>query len=72
MNARSHTTIPAAEIVAVRGKFIRIHCPYCHGFHEHEVQVPGRTERRSPGCGMERSEADRLAGYTFTTPRRDT
>ncbi|MEW1982598.1 hypothetical protein [Pseudarthrobacter oxydans] len=63
---------PAATIVQIRGKYIKIRCPYCDGFHEHEKGAvpitPGAVFHRAPGCGLTRTGAERLTGYTITIP----
>lgn len=65
------TDAPAAEVVHVHGKRVSVLCPYCGDQHEHTVESLGRPERRAPGCGLTRSTAQRVAGYTFTTSRKD-
>lgn len=63
---------PEAATVQVRGKFAKIRCPYCRGIHEHKPIaapfLPGSTHHRAPGCGLIRTGAERLTGYTFTIP----
>ena len=61
---------PDAEVVSIRGQQVTVLCPYCGQQHTHSVRTAelGQTEHRSPGCGLYRSTADRLAGYVFTTP----
>lgn len=65
-------TVPTAAVLQVRGKYIKIRCPYCKGTHQHEsgpvADNPGTTCHRAPGCGLTRTEAERAAGYTFTIP----
>ena len=62
---------PAAELLSIQGQRVRVRCPYCSAVHEHKVRTAelGQTEHRAPGCGLYRSGADRLAGYTFTTTK---
>lgn len=66
------SAIPAAEVLAVRGRFVDIRCPYCGRPHTHGIERLGRTEHRSPGCGIGLPGHARLIGYRFTTERRDT
>jgi hypothetical protein len=63
---------PIATFIEVRGKYAKIRCPYCAGIHEHNTMAvpfrPGTTHRRAPGCGLARTGAERVTGYTFTVP----
>lgn len=65
-------TTPTATVLVIRGKYIKIRCPYCGGTHEHENGAvpnnPGTTFHRAPGCGLTRTGAERATGYTFTIP----
>lgn len=60
-------SVPVADVIAIFGRTVVVHCPYCREQHEHTVTALGRTERHAPGCGILRSAADRATGYRFTT-----
>ncbi|WP_258802776.1 hypothetical protein [Pseudarthrobacter sp. NS4] len=65
-------TTPTAGVLQVNGKYIKVRCPYCNGVHRHENGAvpsnPGTTFHRAPGCGLQRTGDERIAGYTFTIP----
>jgi ribosomal protein S27E len=63
------TPTPVADVLATRGRFVDIRCPYCGNQHTHGIERTGRTEHRAPGCGINLSERARATGYTFTTER---
>lgn len=61
--------IPIAEVVTLTSTQAVVKCPYCGRHHAHTLQPntrPGR-EHRAPGCGLERTPAQRATGYQFTT-----
>ena len=66
-------TAPTAELLSIRGQRVRIRCPYCSAVHEHRINTSelGQTEYRAPGCGLNRSAAERLTGYRFTTTKEN-
>lgn len=59
--------VPTAEVTRQCGRAVTVRCPYCGHEHTHTVLRSGQSERFAPGCGMFRSNAQRVAGYTFTT-----
>jgi len=55
-----------AQVITANTRHALVQCPYCGNQHRHDINIPG-LQRRAPGCGLHRSPAQRLAGYTFTT-----
>jgi transposase-like protein len=66
-------TALTAQVLSIQGQRVRIRCPYCSAVHEHRINTSelGQTEYRAPGCGLNRSGAERLAGYRFTTTKEN-
>lgn len=56
---------PTARVVNVTAATVTVLCPYCGGRHAH-LNTGRGIHHRAPGCGLYRSEADRMKGYTFT------
>jgi len=61
--------VATADVVDVRGRAVKIACPYCTGEHIHVVERLGRSEWHAPACGLYRSADQRLTGYRFETER---
>lgn len=58
---------PTAQVLGTYGRETRVACPLCGQGHSHYNLRPG-TNRVAPGCGMHRSAAARLTGYTVNLP----
>ena len=63
-------TPPPAEVLHRQATYAVIQCPYCDKQHVHPITTPGR-QHRAPGCGLHRSQAQRLAGYTFNITKEN-
>jgi hypothetical protein len=57
---------PTAQVLRIASGIATVSCPYCGHNHTHPVDRRG-YQRRAPGCGMIRTQAERLAGYRFQT-----
>lgn len=62
------TTAPRAGVQSLTQHHVQVICPYCGKPHTHAIDraAPGSTIRRAPGCGLVRTEAERLTGYRIT------